>query len=166
MCVHLGRTDEALTYAERALKLNPNDLQSNSYMGWVLECLGRHQEAAEWTEKTMRLDPFHPDGLYDGLGTSLYSLGRYEEAVAAFGRMKKLPPWVHRNLVAAYAQLGRLDDARRAFAALEETIEQQQRDGDPDASVERILGQAGHYYKNEADREHWLDGLRKAGLDV
>ena len=166
VCVHLGRTDEALTYAERALKLNPNDLQSNSNMGWTLECLGRHQEAAEWTEKTMRLDPFHPDGLYDSLATSLYSLGRYEEAVAAFGRMKKPPPWVHRNLVAAYAQLGHLDDARRAFAALEETIDQQQREGDPDASVERILGQAGHYYKNEADREHWLDGLRKAGLEV
>ncbi len=52
------------------------------------------------------------------------------------------------------------------FAALEETIEEQRREGDPDASVEWILSQAGHYYKNVDDREHWLDGLRKAGLEV
>ena len=114
----------------------------------------------------MRLDPFYPDVFYEIRAISLYSLGRYEEAVATYGRVKKPAAWVHRGLVAAYAQLGRLDDARRAFAALEETIEQQRREGDPDASVERMLSQAGHYYKNADDREHWLDGLRKAGLDV
>ena len=53
---------------------------------------------------------------------------------------------------------------RRAFAALEEAVEQQWREGNPDASVEWILSQASHYYKNPDDREHWLDGLRKAGL--
>ena len=135
-------------------------------MGWALECLGRHQEATEWTERSMRLDPFHPDEVYDILATSLYSLGRYEEAVATLGRIKKPSLWVHRNLVATYAQLGRLDDARRTIATLEEIIEQQRREGDSDVSVERILSQAGHYYKNEPDREHWLDGLRKAGLDM
>ena len=114
----------------------------------------------------MRFDPFHPDVLHDILATSLYSLGRYEEAVATWGRISKQPPWVHRNLTAAYAQLGRINDARRAFAALEETIEQQRREGDPDASVAQILSQAGHYFKNEDDREHQIDGLRKAGLDV
>ncbi len=124
------------------------------------------QEAIEWIEKAIRLDPFHPDVLYEILATSLYSLGRYEEAAATFGRVRKPPAWVHRGLVSAYAQLGRLDDARRAFAALEETIEQQRREGDPDASVEWILSQAGHYSKYQEDREHWIDGLRKAGLDV
>jgi adenylate cyclase len=166
VCIHLGRQDEALTYAERAFKLNPNDLQSNQQMAWALECVGRHQEATEWIEKAIRLDPFHPDVLYEILATSLYSLGRYEEAAATFGRVKKPPAWVHRGLVAAYAQLDRLDDARRAFVALEETIEQQRREGDPDASVEWILSQAGHYYKNKDDREHQIDGLRMAGLDV
>ncbi len=166
VCIHLGRQDEALTYAERAFKLNPNDLQSNWLMAWSLECVGRHQEALEWTEKAMRLDPFYPDVFYEISAISLYSLGRYEEAVATYGRVKKPAAWVHRGLVAAYAQLGRLDDARRAFAALEETIEQQRREGDPDASVEWILSQAGHYFKNEDDREHEIDGLRKAGLDV
>ena len=166
VCIHLGRPDEALTYAERAIRLNPSDLFSNQQMAWVLECLGRHQEAVEWTEKSMRLDPFYPDDVYDQLGTALYSLGRYEEAAAAIGRIKKPSSWVYRNLIAAYGQLGRLDDARRAFAALEETVEQQRREGNADASVERILGQAGHYFKNEDDREHQLDGLRKAGLDV
>jgi adenylate cyclase len=166
VCIHDGRQDEALTYAERAFKLNPNDLQSNWLMAWSLESVGRHQEAFEWIEKAMRLDPFYPDVFYEIRAISLYSLGRYEEAVATYGRVKKPAAWVHRGLVAAYAQLGRLDDARRAFAALEETIEQQRREGDPDASVEWILSQAGHYYKNEDDREHEIDGLRKAGLDV
>ena len=129
-CIHLERQDEALSYAERAFKLNPNDLQSNRMMGWALECLGRHQEATEWTERSMRLDPFHPDEVYDILATSLYSLGRYEEAVATLGRIKKPSLWVHRNLVATYAQLGRLDDARRTIATLEEIIEQQRREGD------------------------------------
>ena len=52
------------------------------------------------------------------------------------------------------------------FAALEETIEEQRREDDPDASVERLLSRAGHHFKNEEDRKHLFGGLQKAGLGV
>ena len=53
---------------------------------------------------------------------------------------------------ASYAQLGRLDEAReRAVEVLRLK---------PNF---RLLSQTLHH-KNSADAEHWLEGMRKAGL--
>ena len=59
-------------------------------------------------------------------------------------------------LAASYAQLGQAEEARAEVA---EALKL-----DPDAAVERISSQEP--YKNAADRDHFRDGMRKAGLPL
>ncbi len=69
-------------------------------------------------------------------------------------------------MAACYAQLEQLDVARGALAALEEAIELERREGNPGASIEAAIRRTQAYYKSRDDRDHWLEGYRKAGLPV
>ena len=161
-----GQPEIALNYMEKAAALNPNDPIAVAIKGFVLELMGRHVEAVEWIEKAMRLDPFHPDWMFDVLAFALYSSRRYEEAIAAVKKMKEPPYWVHAKMAACYAQLEQPDVARGALAALEEAIERERRDGNPGASIEVAIRRTQTYYKSQDDRDHWLEGFRKAGIEV
>ena len=161
-----GQPEIALNYMEKAAALNPNDPIAVAIKGFVLELMGRHVEAVEWIEKAMRLDPFHPDWMFDVLAFALYSSRRYEEAIAAVKKMKEPPYWVHAKMAACYAQLEQPDVARGALAALEEAIERERRDGNPGASIEVAIRRTQTYYKSRDDRDHWLEGYRKAGIEV
>ncbi len=89
-----------------------------------------------------------------------YMARRYDEAIALF-RGWRNPPWhMYIELAAAYAQLDQMDEARealeRVYRSMPETVD---------------LGQT--FFHNDLipiarqeDRDHWLEGYRKAGLDV
>jgi len=89
------------------------------------------------------------------LGWAYYHTRQYEEAIAAYKPLLHLG-WltVPRRLAASYAQLDRLDEAR-AMAVEVLKI-------NPDFSIATFAKTQA--YKNPADLEHYLDGLRKAGL--
>ncbi len=161
-----GQPEIALNYMEKAAALNPNDPSAVALKGFVLELMGRHVEAVDWVEKAMRLDPFHPDWMFELLAFALYSSRRYEEAIAALKKMKEPPYWVHAKVAACYAQLEQPDVARGALAALEEAVERERREGNPGASIELAIRDTQTYFKHQDDRDHWLEGFRKAGLPV
>ena len=91
------------------------------------------------------------------MGQSHFSLGRYEDAIAALKRRLIRNPEtdVSRVLIAAaHGHLGRIDEARAEWAEVMRV--------NPEYSLEhkrKILP-----YKNPADFERIVDGLRKAGL--
>ncbi len=114
----------------------------------------------------MRLDPFHPDWMFDSLSFALYSSRRYEEAIAALKKMKEPPYWVPAKVAACYAQLEQPDVARGALAAFEKAVERERREGNLEASIEAVIWRLQTYYKNQDDRDHWLEGYRKAGFEV
>ena len=60
----------------------------------------------------------------------------------------------HLLLAAAYAQMGRMDNARRHT--------QEALRNDPTISLQAFAKRSA--FKNKADLDHYLDGLRKAGL--
>ncbi|RVD53197.1 adenylate/guanylate cyclase domain-containing protein, partial [Mesorhizobium sp. M2D.F.Ca.ET.140.01.1.1] len=103
------------------------------------------------------LNPYFPDVLLHFQALALFQLGRYEEAVDLL--MQRLArnavTDVSRALLAAsYGYLGRLEEARAAWQDLLRV--------NPDYSLEyrrKVLP-----YKNPADFEIMVDGLRKAGL--
>jgi adenylate cyclase len=82
---------------------------------------------------------------------------RYHEAIAAYRRtISRNPDFssAHRHLAAAYAQLGRMEEAN-AEAARTLRI-------DPSWSIQRVAQRLP--LKDAAALERLVDGLRKAGL--
>src|SRR6185437_12288681 len=97
---------------------------------------------------------------------ALYSGREYEQAVKALMEARSLDRWSHGLLAACYAQMGRLGEARsEAGAFVRERSRELNENGDalPANTLDLARARAGRY-RDPADREHFLDGLRKAGL--
>ncbi len=161
--VQRGRQDEAVNFMEKAYRLNPNDPATLAAKALMLEWVGRHDEAIETIETGMRLDPFHPDWMLEISAMALYSLRRYEEAIDAFRRIKEPPYWIPSYIAACAAQLERTDEVRREVAAFHDAVERETTADNPQPGI-AILDFMS--YKKHEDRDHWLDGLRKAGFEV
>jgi adenylate cyclase len=92
--------------------------------------------------------------IWDHLGVAHFQARRYEEAVRAVNRLPRLGRWNYYYLAASYAHLGQIERAH-AFGA----------------EIQRVhpgfsLGHVGltEAFEDQADLNHLLDGLRKAGL--
>ena len=107
-------------------------------------------------EKGVRLNPNHLDWYERALGEAMYMARRYEDAIAEYRKVKKHVRLSRAYLAASYAQLDRLEEAR---AEVSNTLEL-----DPEATVESMV--SFQRYQNPADRDHFGDGLRKAGLPL
>jgi adenylate cyclase len=159
--VHLWQknVDQAIADAERAIALDPNFARGYGSLGAALHYAGRSEEAFERFATMARLDPHHPPSYQHFVAQAHFALGHFEDAVRALkGRLARQPHSdVSRVLLAAcYGHLGRAEDAR---AEWEEALRI-----NPHYSIEhrrQILP-----YKNPADFERVVDGLRKAGIAV
>ncbi len=107
--------DQAVVEAEKAVALDPNDADAVLTLGEVLSCVGRSQEAMEFVEKAMRLNPHYPASYVFALGQVYYLTGCYEEAITALQRVLARNPdhrAAHFFLAIIYAELGRQEEAR------------------------------------------------------
>ena len=153
--LHQRLYDQAMTAYEKALALNPNDADLIALRADALTHVGRPQDAIEQMKQAMRLNPFSPNLYAWNLGLAYYHAGQYEEAIAALKPLLHLGwPTVSLRLAASYAQLGRLDEARAQVAEVLKL--------NPDFSIATFT--KTQTYKNPTDLEHYLDGLRIAGL--
>jgi adenylate cyclase len=147
--------DAAIAEFERAFALNPNFIDYRFAV--ALMFAGEHARALEVLEASIRLDPLQPSPAFARMGHAYYMLKRYEEAVywmrEAASRLPKLQD-VHLGLASAYAQAGHLEEARAAAAEVLRL--------NPSFTIESWKRLA--VYKDPKDVEHYLDGLRKAGL--
>lgn len=148
--------DRAEQEATRAIELNPNNATSHAILGTLRVWAGQPEEALPPLELAVRLDPSPIAWSVVNLGLTYYLLGRYEDAIALLdryaGRFAEDPaPFAVQ--AAAYAQIGRLDEAAQAVARLKRIS--------PffDARV-----YAGNFANPEHSR-HFLDGMHKAGLN-
>ena len=98
--------------------------------------------------------PFPPGWVWEVRGGVLYQLKRYDEAIAAYLKAGENPFWMPALLAAAYAQTGQLENARRALAKLREIR--------PDVTLD-TFSELG-IYEDRSSADHFLDGLRKAGM--
>jgi TolB-like protein/Tfp pilus assembly protein PilF len=157
----VGELDLARRHIERAIKLNPNDYVVMEFAGYVLAYLGDCEEGLRWLHRLSRHDPalFSRDAHREGFFDLYYMTRRYEDAIEAFRGWRNPPPHMYLALAAAFAQLDRIDDARTAMAQLER-IRPEEFD-----AVKVAHAQARTCARQE-DGDHWLEGFRKAGLDV
>ena len=153
----LGEYMKALVEAEKAIKYDPNYANAHLLLATLLYYAGRPEEGLKRVEQAMLINPHHPFNYSYHQGQALYILGRYDEAVEALEKAIASNPGaerVHVWLAAAHAQAGSIDDAQwEASQVL--TM-------DPGFTLERT-GKV-FPFKDPADRERFIDGLRKAGF--
>ena len=158
--------EESENHFQRAMMLNPNDPDVAAFRADVLVYLGRWDEALDWINKAKRLNPFHPE-YYDWYrALVLYSAHEYEQAVKAIKEMMNLDRWHHAYLAACYAHMNRLDDAHSQIAEFVDAIQKEHKERGEAAHPVTLTSasERANRYRNLSDREHFLDGLRKAGL--
>jgi TolB-like protein/Tfp pilus assembly protein PilF len=158
--------DKAEIHFSRALALNPNDADVAAVFANILVYWGRWREALIWIGTAKRLNPFPPNLYHWYHALALYSGREYAQAVKALMEARSLDRWSHGLLAACYAQMARLREARsEAEAFVSQRSRELNENGDvlPVHTLDLVQARAGRY-RNLADREHFLDGLRKAGL--
>jgi adenylate cyclase len=155
----LGREhDRAMAEARAALRCDPNFALAHSLLGQVLYYSGRSAEALQPLGTAFRLDPNNEqDPHLHYLAQAYFCMGRHEEAAAVLKRriVRKPDTDMSRVLLAAcYGHLGQAEEARSLWheaLAINPGYSLQQR--------RRVLP-----YKDPADFERIVEGLRKAGL--
>lgn len=160
-CTHLfaRRFDDAVAEFELALRLNPNFSLAQCYYCVSLAYSGRWQEAEEAANRALRYSPRDPlSALYHGAASYAQYVGRnYDNAIQAAResiRLRSDFAGAHRVLVAAAGMAG---ETAVAAAALQELRRVQ-----PDVSLAWIA--TAMPIRLDADREHYLEGFRRAGL--
>jgi TolB-like protein/Flp pilus assembly protein TadD len=153
-CLYRRQLDDAAYHINRAMTLNPNDPGAALYMGVLSAYLGRLEEAESWVAKAFQLNPYPsaPYNVWQGLVS--YAAREYDEAIAAVRKLTAPQPWELMYLAASYGQLGRQGEGQAALARYRALR--------PGKSV--LEHAATEPFKNVADLNHLLDGLRKAGL--
>jgi len=152
-----GDRDRGIEECERAVALAPNSGREHIWMAVVCHLDGRHEEAVRYAEQALRLDPLGPAWYLRVLGYAYSWVGRYEEAIAAYKKSLQRAPkdiLTHLHLTTTYTWADRLEDAHNQ---VDEVLKI-----NPKYSVEQAAKTS--QYKNKADRERYLDALRKAGL--
>ena len=109
---------------ERALALNPGYATAWLNSGWIKHLSGRSEQGLEAFHTAIRIDPRSGwrGHIVHGIGSCLFALGRYEEAIPALTEAVELLPFsgARPTLVAALAHSGRIDEARAALSAEQE----------------------------------------------
>jgi TolB-like protein/cytochrome c-type biogenesis protein CcmH/NrfG len=160
-CVYLfaRRFDDSIAELEAALRLNPNFSLAQGFYGLTLAYCGRWEEATAAARRARRLSPRDPfSALYDGIESYAQFVGHnYQEAMRlAREAIRQRSDFVgaHRVLTAAAGMVG-LQDV--AAAALDEL-----RQAQPNVSLAWIASEIP--IKDGTEREHYLEGFRRAGL--
>ncbi|MDJ0950837.1 MAG: adenylate/guanylate cyclase domain-containing protein [Alphaproteobacteria bacterium] len=153
------QTDEAVRQYMRALDLNPNFATAYGYMGWALVFDGQSEEAIRHFQEALRMSPHDPlkAFFYSGTGVGHYYAERYDEAVDWVRKAIRERPGfaaAHRILCASLAQAGRAEETAQAMAKLREV--------QPNVSIAWIERYVPY---TPRAMPHFLDGMRKAGLE-
>jgi tetratricopeptide (TPR) repeat protein len=154
------RFEDSLAEFELALRLNPNFSLARGYYGVALAYCGRWEEGDRHARHALRLSPRDPfAAIYCGVVSYCQFVGRnYEEAMRLSREaIRQRGDFVGalRVLTAAAGMAGETEVAKLALQDLRRT--------QPNISLAWIANEMP--WKDGADREHYLQGLRGAGLE-
>ena len=164
LCARLRYCSRGISMTRRRARagLEPHSefLKAQGYYGLALSYCGRWEEADEAARRALRLSPRDPfSALYYGIASYAQFVGRnYDDAMQlarAAIRLRGDFAGGHRVLTAAAGMAGLADVATGALQEL--------RRAQPNISLAWIASEMP--IKQDADREHYLGGLRRAGLD-
>ena len=143
--------------ADRAISLNPMDGATAAFMGMLIAYSGDWERGCALSDKGCQLNPNHPGWYCYPAWHDSYRKKDYRKALdLAFQLNAPQNYYTHAVLAMCYAQLGRMEEARKALRdmlALKPNY----------AEVARELH--GRWIQPDLV-EQLMDGLRKAGLEI
>jgi adenylate cyclase len=148
-----GELAEGVAECELGLGINPSHDEGWTSLADLRVLEGRAIEGTKCASNALRLNPY-PPGHYWTLGFAQYAAGRYQDAVDTLRHEALDGTGSRRILAAALAQLGRMSEAQEQ--ARKFVLEF------PNFSA-RQWGST-QPFRNDADRQHFIDGYLKAGL--
>lgn len=147
--------DLAEVHLDRAIVCNPNNYDAFCIKSWLLAFTGRASEVTVCGATALHLNPLAPDDCLLGMIIAHYTEDRYEEALKMLARVQEASGDSEAWRAACLAQLGRDKEARTAAANATEL------GGD---FIHRQNWLDTWAFENPVDLEHFIDGLRKAGV--
>jgi adenylate cyclase len=149
--------DKGIAELEKAIALNPNVADNHAWFGFVLHLNGKHKEALGEIKKAIRLNPFPRSFYFMYLGNAYMYEGMYDESIAAYKKALRVQPnnlFPHLRLAAVNSLLDREEEAHAEAAEVLRI--------NPKFSLQRFAKTVP--FKNQADTDHLINALRKAGL--
>lgn len=149
----------AIAELQLAIQLNPSDAHFYPYLGFAMAFSGLAEDALDNFLMAMMLSPRDPmlGWFHNGMGVSLLHLQRHEECAEWVRKALQYPnaPWPIRGyLISALAHLGRMEECQKEVANLLELH--------PDCTISLL--QQSRLTTDQAYTDHFVEGLRKAGL--
>ena len=108
-----GRFQEALGYAQCAVRVTPWVIDAHNHLGSALFRAGRIEEAIEQYEQALQIQPDYA-AAHNNLGVVLCQAGRIEEAIGQYEQALRIQPdyaAAHNNLGDALLRAGRVQEA-------------------------------------------------------
>ena len=149
------RANEALGVADAGLAVNANVPYLYQARALAENSLGRYEQAKADLERATRLSPRDPvmDFWHVDLGDAEINLGHFDAAIDEYHKALDMGLqgmyFVHTNLAAAYAQVGKMDEAKAELA--------EARRLNPAITIKWVK-------EHSPNLPAVFDGLRKAGL--
>ena len=154
----VGSHELARQHIMKATSLNPNDSSVMRWAALVHAYLGENDEGMAWMRRFQGHNPNVFESIRETYFDIYYIAHQYDAAVDCFKGWRSPPPHMHAELAAAYAQLDRMEEAVKSAERFRQLIPL-------DAGVE-LLRLHARMCAQPKDRDHWLDGYRKAGFSV
>jgi len=154
----MGQRDLFLAEAQRALELNSSDGTTLGLLGVYIAFAGEWERGMDMVSKAALLNPNHPDYYYSAFGIAESVKGNPAAALAQLHKAN-LPGWMpHQSfLVASYAALDRMEDARRQLAQVRQLL--------PDLTLDSASAQLNLFFPFQPELVLKLvSALESAGL--
>ena len=153
----LGEFDSAKFHLERAMQLNPHDIDTPIFYGATLSGEGNAEEGLRWIDKGLAMDPHVSDFSMESKTECLFMLREYQACLDIMLSWGDPPPHAYSHMAACYAYLGRMDEAHQAAARFRSLCAE-------DANFARYAANHANICKRQEDKDNWLNGYRMAGL--
>ena len=86
-----GKYEEAITYYDKVLTIDPDNIDALYAKGSALDDLGKYEEAITYYDKVLAVSPNDADTL-NSKGVALKNLGKYEEAITYYDKALAVDP--------------------------------------------------------------------------
>jgi TolB-like protein/tetratricopeptide (TPR) repeat protein len=162
-----GEFDAAERHLKIAMQLNPNDADRAMDCGTTLMYLGEPERAIEIMTAAIRLNPLHPNSYVTDLAEAHFVAKRYDDMLRLSEQVPDRSPQFAAWKAAANAYAGRKKEAQ-AFARLFVANLSAIWAGRPGAGESDYVDWMLSFcpFRRREDRDHLIEGLRLAGLQV